>query len=217
LDLVLRQLRGAATPAALKAELALVALELVDRAGPASEACAMALLEAMAAEAPEGARSRWIEHVSSGSDRLEPATTVRILIAAMERDGGLNTSPHPHERTLAAVTALTGRMASAEAAAALLTGVERSSDAFSRCNLAIELAAAARLLPPEVRIRLCRRAAEVLVIALRQEPEGYKFRKLAVGLAFVAARLDPGEADLMISPVVGRFGTPGPRVWQRTS
>src|SRR5262249_8880926 len=92
-----------------------------------------------------------------------------------------------------------------EAAVLLLSGVERCSDVFSRCNLAIELASVAKRLAPEARIGLCKRAAEVLIPALRRGRDGRKSRKPALGVAFVMARLDPGTADVLVSPVLGRI------------
>ncbi len=73
--LLRERLRDEGRPLWSQAEVGFVALELEDKAGPASEECAGIIVQALTVDHAENLRTSWRNHLIEGSARLDPSVS----------------------------------------------------------------------------------------------------------------------------------------------
>ncbi len=158
------RLRDPGLPLTNKVEVALLALEIENRPGPAVEELWAIIGQALAADFPGDVRAGWERHLVGRIDQFEPDGAARILIRALASDdaasgwqaGGSGNPDADHPRSQRA-----------QALASGLTSV------------------AARLDPAGVS-----RVADALVLALGREEHSGARVSLTSALASLAARMD---------------------------
>ncbi|MGE3820416.1 MAG: serine/threonine-protein kinase, partial [Isosphaeraceae bacterium] len=152
-----------------RAEVAFVALELVDGPGPLGRACASAILEGLKAKPTSVVLGRWF---APRSDVWRAET--RLELARLE--AGVDSRVRD-----AAIREICGVL-------------KQEADGFARQNLANGLRAVTEGLESGEAIQTLREAFQTLLEVLMRESFGFVQRDLAEALVSVSTRLDPGEA-----------------------
>ncbi|MGO9470660.1 MAG: protein kinase domain-containing protein [Isosphaeraceae bacterium] len=189
-SLLRERLRDQRLPLWSKTEVGFVALELEDKAGPASEACAGTIVQGLAGDHPENLNFFWRSHLIGASNRLDPSIAARLLAAELQRE------TDAYDRSLVASTlaTLASRLEPAEAARicrkpiqilANALVVETDSNARNAMVGAL-VGLSARIEPAE--------AAKMLTTALAQQKEDIGRKALVKGLLSISARLEPAQA-----------------------
>jgi serine/threonine protein kinase len=86
LALLMNRLSDTGLPTTQKADIALVALQLVDRHGPVARACEEALAAAINADTPPQLLAAWKAHLSREAELLEPETTARLILHFLHKE-----------------------------------------------------------------------------------------------------------------------------------
>ena len=202
-EMLARRLRGTRSSPLQRAEVGLIALELVDRRGAAAQDCVEAVAELITPRVTENQRARWKTHLSGGIGRLEPSAAVSIMTSALTKEPIIQNSDSSSQLEIAQqLIAFASLMPPTEQAQCLLFAIERDTEASSCYALSKELFTVTTRLSHEERVALCRKAAQVLVSAITREQKKGTSTALAAGLALMLLRLNQSEAEKIVAPVV---------------
>jgi hypothetical protein len=194
-------LHSRAIAKAQKVDVALVALELEDAPGSATEECGAIITEAITHEPPSALHPRWRDHLAAAQSRLEPRACARLLVDEIEceRDAGFR---HLLAIALADVC---GRVEpieaahfSGRAAGCIVDALERASDDTARSSLAPAIGVLSDRLDATEAARL---AARTTIILKRWTNAGAPHIAMVVTIGGLAARLEPVES----AQVAGRL------------
>ena len=198
---------------AQRGDIALTALELIDRAGPDMGACEKAVVEAMKACSHEPWLRVCANHLVKSAERLEPATAGRLILEM------LAIKPSSSERAALAVAlcGVAGRLEPDAASRIILKVLAMKLGFYESGRLAEALAKVTVRQHPNVARQSCREALQLLTEALTRT-RGYvqwidgvgllwdadDRSKLGSGFAALATRLPRGEAIRFLTESLNR-------------
>ena len=198
------KLRDPKTPLAQRAGIALVALELEDKPGPAADLCHEIVEQALKTEPAGEPIDGLIAHLDNNSTSLNPNTGARILESALERKwsggeiSGLAT----------ALVTTTGRMAPAEAALISHRAAKVLARTLSQNVDDNQRGVLGNALDTVVTRMDAKAAAGILEAALNTEKVDTSTLVIfGEKLVTVAERLDPVEARHLRDVVARKFAT----------
>ena len=179
LALLIKRLSDNGLPSTQKADIALVALQLVNRPGPAARACEAALAAAISGDSPPQLLAAWKAHLIRETELLEPETTARFILHFLH-----NEKSAADFATLAAALAkaasrlevATATPLCEEALGLFLTNIAaRESSLESRAGVAASIGAIIKRMPRGA-------AAHALTDALARPRNALDRQRLAAGL-----------------------------------
>jgi serine/threonine protein kinase len=193
-----------------KAEVALVALELQEQAGTASDHHAEAIVQALTADHPENLMNSWRNHLIEGSARFDPSIAARLLAAVIERE----TDADGRTQMASALATVARRLTQTEAAricgpAAKILAKALAVDTDVRPR-GFEFpdprqgALARALVEMAARLNPADAAQMLLATALARQDDDSTRPTLLDGLLTISARLDPAEAARVCGEVAQR-------------
>jgi predicted Ser/Thr protein kinase len=178
-------------PLRSRAEVAFVALELGDEAGPALDEPAQIIVQAMQADRPEPLGTSWRAHLVDASAQLDPNVAAVLLVAAIERDADAS----GRVRLASALTAVADRLEAPEAARmcgraarTLAAALAQEKEDDASANLAAALTEVLTRTDPA-------EAAPMLTTALAQHGDDSACGALVGSLERIATRLSPDQAE----------------------
>jgi len=194
-----------------KGDLAFIALELADRPGPLTEACARSIIDTLASNPPDTIRRRWFvaedrpqgmmgmmgdrsQKQTTGlqkvTERMATADSVRVISAALARE----TDGNVRDQLAKSLVAVAARMEPVNGARVLSDALPLAKDAYpsfmhntDRALLVDGLVTLAGRMEPAD-------APRVLSQAFEGETDTNARNALAQALAAVAGRMEPAQA-----------------------
>jgi hypothetical protein len=188
---------------AQRGDIALTALELIDRAGPDMGACEKAAVEAMKACSHEPWLRVCANHLVKSAERLEPATAGRLIVEML----ALQRSSSERAALAVALCEVAGRLEPDAASRIILKVLAMKLGFYESERLAEALAKVTVRQHPTVARQSCREALQLLTEALTRTRSYVQWTdgvgllwdaddrsRLGSGFAALATRLPRGEA-----------------------
>ncbi len=206
----------------VKIESAVLALELEDRPGPATEASVLTIVQSLRDGFPEEVRDSWAHHVVDLAGRIDQIAAVSLL------DGALDAQRTPAARweITSAITKIADQMESHRRAQFLCERLEReaqetvaddngSTGAGSSTStteppivvVATALEIALRQLNPAEAASISRRAAMALASALEGKLAAHSAAACAMHLATMTASMKQAEASAICGPAARKLAS----------
>ena len=181
-----------------RAEIAFVALELLDQAGTETDLCADTIVRSLSTDLPLNLRVAWENHLTNFGNRLVPGTAARLYSAALARESNRNGPDYPMAEELVKTA---NTMIPAEAAKFLVAAFEREANIWTQSHFALGLTTLMGRLEREGVGNICDLLSRRLVAAVNLEPNRVARLRAVNALAEVAKRVDQAKAARICEPV----------------
>jgi predicted Ser/Thr protein kinase len=203
MELLTGKLRDSKLSLAIRMESELIALELEDRPGNATEQFARTIVQALSADRSDNVKSAWEAHLTNSWDRFDPGTCARALVARIGRE----TEAGARDRLAGILGEVSARMEAAEAAEMLSTVLTKETDANARLTVARRLASTAERLRKPMRAQILRQCVRVWMASMDQDLGPNFQRGVSEELGYVASQLGSADGTLLadvITKIVAR-------------